>query len=183
MLNKICRFNQRGYAVATYLNKSYSKRELSRHIGDMSQIAGVRPVELVNGNERGVRALEFKTGSGFMFTVLADRGLDILDASYNGLPIAWLSPTGAVGPAFYDRHDVGWLWSYGGGLVVTCGLTQVGVADIDEELDEELGLHGRISNTPARNVSLSITISTPPGRKPVWCVASVAIQTKLSARM
>jgi hypothetical protein len=142
-----------GNAVAIYLGKKYSKRELARYVGDMSQVAGVRPVELTNGNERGVRALEFKTGSGFAFTVLPDRGMDIFDASFNGLPLSWHSPAGAVAPAFYDRHDIGWLWSFGGGLVVTCGLTQAGAVDIDEEMDEELGLHGRISSTPARNVS------------------------------
>jgi hypothetical protein len=145
--------NREGFTVATYLGKKYNKRELLRYIGDMSQIAGVRPVELVNGNERGVRALEFKTGSGFNFTVLADRGLDVYDAAFNGLPLAWHSPAGAVAPAYYDRHDNGWLWSFAGGLVVTCGLTQAGATDIDEEMDEELGLHGRVSNIPARNVS------------------------------
>ncbi len=139
--------------MAMYLGKKYSKRELARYIGDMSQVAGIRPVELTNGNERGVRALEFKTGTGFAFTVLPDRGMDVFDASFNGLPLSWHSPAGAVGPAFYDRHDIGWLWSFGGGLVVTCGLTQAGATDIDEEMDEELGLHGRISSTPARNVS------------------------------
>lgn len=139
--------------MATYLGKNYKKRELLQYVGDMSQIAAVRPIELVNGNERGVRALEFKTGSGLAFTVLADRGLDIFDATFNGVALSWLSPTGAVAPAFYDRHDIGWLWSFGGGLVVTCGLTQVGVADVDEELDEEVGLHGRVSSIPARNLS------------------------------
>jgi hypothetical protein len=139
--------------VATYLGKTWTKRELLRYVGEMSQVAGIRPVELQNGNERGVRALEFKTGNGFQFTVLADRAMDVFDCSYNGYSLAWHSPAGAVAPAFYDRHDIGWLWSFYGGLLVTCGLTQAGATDMDEEMDEELGLHGRVSSTPARNVS------------------------------
>ncbi len=131
--------------------KKFMKEELHKHVGDMSQIAGVRPVELLNGNERGVRALEFTTGSGFQFTVLADRAMDIFDAKYNGSSLCWHSPAGPVAPAFYDNHELGWLWNMPGGLVVTCGLTQAGPPDLDGE--EELGLHGRISNTPAKNVN------------------------------
>ena len=41
----------------------------------------------------------------------------------------------------------GWLRSFGGGLLVTCGLQNVG--EPSERYGEELGLHGRISNTPA----------------------------------
>ena len=56
----------------------YSKEGLLARVGDISQIAGVRQVVLNDGVERGVRAAEFKTGSGLDFTVLIDRGLDIL---------------------------------------------------------------------------------------------------------
>ena len=137
--------------MAFIFGKEYSKRELLRHVGDMSQLASVKPVELVNGNERGVRALEFYTGTGLAFTVLTDRAMDIFDAKFAGRSLGWHSPSGAVAPAFYDPHDIGWLWSMPGGLLVTCGLTQVGPPDVDEE--EELGLHGRVSNIPAKNVS------------------------------
>jgi hypothetical protein len=117
----------------------------------MSQIGGVRPIELVNGSERGVRALKFNTGSGLEFLVVADRALDIAAARYRDIPLDWLSPTGLVAPAFYDSLDLGWLWSMGGGLLVTCGLTHAGPPELDG--DEELGLHGRIANSAGRNVA------------------------------
>lgn len=138
--------------MATLFGQTYTRKELLRHVGDISQIASVRPVELVNGSERGLRALEFKTGSGFFFTVLQDRALDVYDATFNGSPLHWQAPAGPVAPAFFDPHDIGWLYSMGGGLVTTCGLTHAGPPEIDEEVDEELGMHGRISNIPAKNV-------------------------------
>lgn len=138
--------------MATLFGKTYSKKELLRLVGDMNQIASVQPIELVNGNERGGRALQFNTGSGFHFMVLIDRAMDIYQASYQGGSLCWLSPAGAVAPAFHDPHDIGWLYSMPGGLLTSCGLTHVGQAEIDEEVDEELGLHGRIANIPAKNI-------------------------------
>ncbi len=137
--------------MTSLFGKNYSKQELLSRIGDMSQLAGVKPVELVNGNERGTRALEFTTGSGLSFTVLTDRGLDIFDAKFKGASLCWHSPAGPVAPGFYDPHHTGWLWSFPGGLVTTCGLSNVGTPQ--EKSEEAWGLHGRISNTPAKNVS------------------------------
>jgi hypothetical protein len=63
------------------------------------------------------------------------------------VPLAWVSPTGVVAPHFRELQGEGWLRSFGGGLLVTCGLQNVG--EPSERGGEELGLHGRISNTPA----------------------------------
>jgi len=128
-----------------------SRKELLRRIGNISQIGGTRSVELQEGRERGVRAIDFDAGTGFRFTVLPDRGMDIFAASYRGCSLCWHSPTGAVAPAYYEPQGIGWLRNFYGGLVVTCGLTQVGKPCEDE--GEELGIHGRASNAPARNVS------------------------------
>ena len=37
---------------------------------------------LGDGVERGIRLLEFRTGTGLRFTVLVDRALDIADCEY-----------------------------------------------------------------------------------------------------
>ena len=37
------------------------------------QFAGIQQTELNNGLERGIRCLEFRTGTGFQFKVLIDR--------------------------------------------------------------------------------------------------------------
>ncbi len=138
--------------MATLYGKTYTRQELLQHVGDIAQLASLRPVELVNGSERGVRALEFRTGSGFSFTLLQDRALDIYDASHNGCALHWHAPAGAVAPAFHDPHDIGYLYFMAGGLLNTCGLTHAGPPEIDEEIDEELGMHGRIGAIPAKNV-------------------------------
>lgn len=127
-----------------------SDEELRRRVGRLGQVAGIEPFVFDDGPARGVRALRFRTG-GLSFDVLADRGMDIGSFEYRGTPLAWLSHTGVVSPAFYEPAGEGWLRSFGGGLLVTCGLQNVGPPG--DRAGEQLGMHGRVSNTPASNVS------------------------------
>ena len=106
---------------------------------------------LSDGFERGVRTVDFRTGSGFDFTVLADRGLDIGAANFNGAALAWQSPTPYAHPAFYEPDGLGWLRGFGGGLMTTCGLTYFGAPNVDE--GQPLGLHGRASNLAATHLA------------------------------
>jgi len=130
---------------------NYRRDDLLRKTGNVSQLGGTRLVELQEGPERGVRAIDFDTGTGFRFTVLPDRGMDVFSASWRGRSLCWHSPAGVAAPAFYEPQGLGWLRTFPGGLVVTCGLTQAGTPGVDGT--EELGLHGRASCIPARNVS------------------------------
>lgn len=139
--------------MAILFGKEYTREELLKRVGDMSQLGHVKAVELVNGNERGVRAAEVKTGAGFNFTVLLDRGLDISAAEYCGQSLCWRSSTGDTHPAFYEPEGLSWLRSFYGGLLTTCGLTYAGAPNIDQ--GQALGLHGRVSNIPAKNVSMN----------------------------
>jgi hypothetical protein len=106
---------------------------------------------LDNGPARGVRTAEFTTGSGLRFSVHVDRGMDIGPAEWRGRPLAWRAPAGAVHPAYYDSVGLGWLRSFPGGLMVGCGLDNVGSPCTDA--GEALGLHGRLSHTPAELIS------------------------------
>ena len=130
--------------------KSYTKDELLERVGDISQIGGARQVKLVGGVQDGVNAVEFRTGSGFDFLAVPDRGLDITIAEHNGRSIAWRSAAGEVMPSMYDEPGLAWLRSFPGGLMTTCGLTYAGAPC--EDNGEPVGLHGRFSNTPASNV-------------------------------
>ncbi len=129
---------------------TYDRIQLLRHVGDVSQIAHAKIYQLTDGNEKGVDAIDFRTGSGLNFTVLPSRGLDISYADYQGIPLCWRSSTGDVSPAYYEPNELGWLRGFYGGLLTTCGMRQVGVPSEDD--DEALGLHGRVSNIPAKNV-------------------------------
>ena len=136
--------------MAVLYGKPYTRDELSRRTGDIWQLAGVKPLILDEGPERGVRIAEFRTGGGLSFAVLLDRGMDIGWAEYRGIPLAWQSAAGPIAPTFFEPEGLGWLRGFHGGLVATCGLTYAGAPCTDE--GQELGLHGRISYTPSRHI-------------------------------
>ncbi len=140
--------------MARLFGRDYTRSELLRLVGDMSQVAGIRRAELVEGNERGAGLVEVSNASGLSFSVLPGRALDIASAYYRGRSLCFRSATGDVGPAFFEPQGYGWMRSFYGGLLISCGMTFVGHPETDpEEEDEELGLHGRLSAIPAREVS------------------------------
>jgi hypothetical protein len=127
------------------------RRDWLRHVGRLDQVAGVQPVVYDDGPARGMRALQVRTGGGLAFTVLPDRGMDLSTAEYFGIPLTWSSPTGLTAPWYYEPQGAEWLRSFHGGLLVTCGLQNVGPASrID---DQPQGVHGRLSHLPASGVS------------------------------
>lgn len=139
--------------MARIYGKTYSRNDLLARVGDISQIARVKPYRLVEGQEDGVLALDVTTGSGLDFTLLPSRGMDISTARFNGRALAWRSATTDTHPAYFDHEGEqgrGWLRSFYGGLVVTCGLTYAGASGEDQ--GQRYGLHGRTSNLPATNV-------------------------------
>lgn len=138
--------------MARLFGKEYSKRELLARVGNIAQVAGVRNGAIQDGNGSGVKAVEFYTGSGLNFTVLPGRGLDIAGCSYNGIPVSWISPAGITSPMYYEEPKDGWLRSFFGGLLTTCGMTYCGSACVDQ--GEELGIHGRASNFTAEDVGI-----------------------------
>ena len=138
--------------MANLFNELISKENLMKRIGDISQIAGAKLYELSTGKAKAVSAVDIKTGTGFEFTVLPDRGMDIAWCSYKGIPISFISKTGVVSPNHYNEEGLGFLRGFYGGLLTTCGLTYMGAPNKDE--GENLGLHGRASNTPAEDVSI-----------------------------
>jgi hypothetical protein len=130
--------------------RNWTRRELEARLGRIEQVAGLRRSTLSEGPEAGVEQIQVRTGAGLAYTVLPSRGLDIGQAEQNGIPLCWLSPNGEAHPAYYDDHDLGWLRTATGGLLMTCGLTQAGSPGDDN--GESLGLHGRAHHTPARQV-------------------------------
>ena len=134
--------------------RNYTRKQLTELTGDMSQLAGVRRAELVEGNERGADLVEVFNASGLCFSVLPGRALDVASAHFKGISLCFRSSTGDVGPGFYEPQGIGPMRGFFGGLVYTCGLTFVGHPETDpEEENEELPLHGRVSYIPAKNVT------------------------------
>ncbi len=152
--------------MAKLFGSELSRAEAARHSGGHDQFYGVTLVEHLDGPERGVRVLRFRTGSGLAFEVLLDRGMDIAGLELHGLPIGWRSPTGFRSPWLHE-HDaedgLGWLRSFSG-LVNTCGLDHImgpeaedaGHFDYPYRKRVNHGLHGRAAYTPARLVGYGV---------------------------
>lgn len=133
--------------------KKMAAAQLRQRIGHMDQVAGIRRMQFDEGRARPARAALFHTGSGLEFTVALDRGMDIASASFQGKAMGWRSTAGDVAPQYFEAEGIRWLRSYFGGLLTTCGLTNVGGPAPDSAVSG-VGLHGRISNIPAEDVQV-----------------------------
>ena len=142
--------------------RSLTRREVGERTGALSQFAGVRLMTLGDGVERGIRMLEFRTGTGLRFTTAnsVDRALDIADCEYRGQAIGWHSPAGFRHPGLHEYEGeggLGWARSFSG-LLVTCGLdhtlfmNEVPADNYDYPARKTVkhSLHGRVGTIPAR---------------------------------
>jgi hypothetical protein len=138
--------------------RRYERAELACRVGSLEQVAGVRLVTLGDGGGRGVRVLELRTGTGFAFDILVDRGFDIGRCELRGVPVAWTSAVGVQGPWYYEPEGLGFFRGFLGGLLTTCGIEHALFMAEDTAAQyhyppkqtESFGLHGRVSNRPAR---------------------------------
>lgn len=121
-------------------------------ISNTAQLGGIETSVIDNGAGRGNRIAWINTGTGLRFKVVIDRAMDIADAFYNEHSLAWLSHCGHNSVQSSSNKGIDWLKSFGGGLLVTCGLSHVGGPEKNEY--GEQGLHGQISNIPAEIVSV-----------------------------
>lgn len=127
----------------------FSRKNISQKTGSMRQIASIRRAVLDDGKGRGMRIIDVDNGSGLRFTVYPDRGMDIGEAGFNGVPLVWLTPE--IGTAeSYEPEEFSWLRSWGGGLLTGCGLLNVGGPC---EAGEKHGLHGRLSHLKSSEVN------------------------------
>ncbi len=137
------------------MNFEFSNKDrnfLLERVGCIEQLAHIRQSVLEDGRGRGTRIAEFANGSGLNFTVNIDRGMDIADATFKGIPLAWKSSNRYAAPSFYESEGLSWLRTWGGGLLTGCGLRNVGGPDTVGV--ETHGLHGRLSHIPAEEVTV-----------------------------
>lgn len=136
----------------------YSGAELRRRIGHDQQLAGVRLVTSEDGPSRGVRYLQFRTGTGFSFEVAVDRGFDVGHCDFRGAPLGWIPPTMLAAPWFFeDQGGFGWLRTALGGFNNTCGLVHIGNPEeasvthynFPARASERYGVHDRAALIPA----------------------------------
>ncbi len=117
----------------------------SGEIANIDQVAGISASRVDGGRADGTRTYDIRCAGGFSFRVLPDRGFDIGYAWAFGTPISWTSKVGEVGPAD-EVVDPAWINRFGGGLLTTCGIDNVGLPS------EGIGQHGSFSFLRATEV-------------------------------
>src|SRR5271170_2753642 len=147
--------------------REVGREHVAARTGDFDAFGGVRAVVIDDGVERGVRAIEFRTGGGLRFEVLVDRAMDIGVAEFDDYSFGWRSATGFRHPGLHEVNDedgLSWLRSMSG-LNVTRGLDHTlfgGDYDASNyhyppKTRVRHGLHGRIANIPARLIGYGRT--------------------------
>jgi len=127
-------------------------------LGPAAQGCSVVKRTLRGGLRSGVEVLEVNNGA-FRFVVVPTRGMGIWKASLGRVQLGWRSPVcGPVNPAFvhlWEPSGIGWLDGFDEWLC-RCGLESNGAPEFDDAGRLLLPLHGRIANTPARKVQVSV---------------------------
>jgi hypothetical protein len=146
-----------GVPLSSLYGIELTREALRRRTGRVEQLLGAELIERADGSERGVRCVRLRSGR-IELEVVVDRGLDLAQASTNGVPVAWISPTGLTSPSLVQ--PVGWepFRSFFGGLLTTCGLEHtLGPVQDDAthfgypgRTTHDFPLHGRLSGTPGR---------------------------------
>lgn len=114
---------------------------------------------LQGGKRQGVDSVKVKS-EHFSFEVLPTRGMNIWKIWTSEMEFGWQSPAkGPVHPChvpLMEPGGLGWLDGFDE-VFARCGLESNGAPEHDEETNQLLHpLHGKISNTPARKVTVSI---------------------------
>jgi hypothetical protein len=123
-------------------------------LGHPDQLYGTRLVRIADGPGDGIRAVEIWNAVGLRLDVLVDRGFDIHRFEHRGRALNWVGPPGLRSRFAYEPDEWGWLRSFHGGLLVTCGLehTRLPIHRPTPEYyfplpkTDRFGLHGRVAN-------------------------------------
>jgi hypothetical protein len=139
--------------------KSLTRQELLKRVGHLAQIGGVQLLRFEDGPAGGVHILEFRLGSGLVFKVALERGMDVGYCEYKGIPLGWIPPTLLPAPWYFEQQtEFGWLRTAMGGFCTSCGMLHIGNPESDSvaqyhfsaRLEERYGVHDRMAMLPAR---------------------------------
>ena len=131
------------------------------HNADTVAAAGplvVRSRRLAGGLREGISLVELIAGDTKLF-ILPERGLGIWKMLVGDVELGWQSPVaGPVHPTFVplaEPSGLGWLDGFDE-LVARCGLASNGAPDFDTTGRLVHGLHGRIANLPAHELTVTL---------------------------
>jgi galactose mutarotase-like enzyme len=131
---------------------------------------------LRGGLREGVDVVEVQNGR-LRFVVVPTRGMGIWRASCDALQVGWKSPVkGPVHPVFvpvWEPSGIGWLSGFDE-LLARCGLESNGGPEFLPNGALRYPLHGKIANTPAQKVEVTID-----GDKGEIAICGVVDETRL----
>ena len=136
-------------------NPNLDKAALLRHMGSVSQLGGLKRYTFAEGRAKGVEAVDVVTGTGFDFTVLPGRCMDLAWARYKGVPVSYMSKAEITDASYLEQQGMEWLRSFHAGMLTTCGFSNVGGPCQDGRRIfglQSFGLHGRLTHIPANEV-------------------------------
>lgn len=121
-------------------------------LANADQVATAVVSTVAEGAAAGSRAVDIRVWNGIDLRLFPDRGLDVGAAWFRGVPLAWIAPCGEQPPP-RPEDLVGHAWrnAWGGGLVTTCGLSNVG------EPAEGHGQHGTYTARAAGELQVERT--------------------------
>jgi hypothetical protein len=127
-------------------------------VGGAAKGYSVAKRTLRGGLRDGVDVVEVNNGR-LRFIAVPTRGMGLWKASCDGVQLGWLSPVkGPVHPNrvhLWEGTGIGWLDGFDE-LLVRCGLENNGSPEFGSTGALVLPLHGKIGNTPAHKVQVSI---------------------------
>lgn len=125
------------------------RQELLKYVGNMQQLAYIRPIVYAEGRSTGLKAYEVQNGE-LSCRILADKCLDVSELRYRGMNFSFLSKPGLQGRGHYDTNGEEALRSIMGGLFFTAGLENICAPC--QEGGRHYPMHGRIRTTPAEHL-------------------------------
>ncbi len=127
-------------------------------VGGAARGYSVTKRTLRGGLREGVEIIEVDNGV-FRFVALPTRGMGVWRADCGNVQLGWRSPVhGPVHPAFvplWEGTGLGWLSGFDE-WCVRCGLESNGAPEFFPTGALRYPLHGKIANTPAHRVEVSI---------------------------
>jgi hypothetical protein len=126
----------------------------------------IRKRTLHGGVSAGVDVVELHNGA-LSVSILPTRGMGLWRGNYRGIDVGWNSPVKQpVNPCYVnetDRNGLGWLTGFNE-LLCRCGLSSNGGPGLDvivdntgQKTEAPLTLHGKIANTPAHRVEVTVS--------------------------
>ena len=122
--------------------------KLLKKLGNIDQIAGIRNAKIIGGRGEDIRIAEFYNAAGLRFTLVPDLGMDLFELSYKGVNFAFQSKNGMTSPQAFNAMNGEFAEQWPGGMMVTCGLDNVGGHTSEGGI---FPTHGRIGYVPAKH--------------------------------